>query len=111
MKKDPLPAEFVAYIARLILDHPHIHPRRTWRGLILRWGFWLDGVSDNSLPGYTTCPKPTLKTNLPAGWSYQKFYAIAREAIGTPAVHAARRTASLQTRQSSTYIDCGADHP
>ncbi len=95
MKKDPLPAEFVAYIKRLVLNHRTISPSRLWRGLILRWGFWLDGVETNKLPGYATCPKPTL-SGYPAGWSYQKFHAIAREAIGTTAVHAARsRAASL----------------
>ena len=111
MKKDPLPPEFVAYVKRLILHPSCRSPSHAWRHLVCRWGFWLDGVNTNAIPGYSTCPKPTLETNLPAGWSYQKFHAIAREAFGTDVIHKARRTASLQTRQSSTYVDCGADHP
>lgn len=106
MTKDPLPVEFVAYIQRLILD-PGTRgrsARHIWRGLILRWGFWLDGVSQNKLPGYATCPKPTERTGLPAGWSYQKFHAIARETIGTAAIHATRAAAA------SIHRDCGSGH-
>jgi hypothetical protein len=105
MKKDPLPAEFVVYVKRLMLHPSSRSPRYVWRWLILRWGFWLDGVTDNALPGYATCPKPTERTGYPAGWSYQKFHAIAREAIGTPAIHQARK------RAAATRIDCGSDHP
>ncbi len=95
MKKDPLPAEFVAWLKAYVLSSQFTTVRRLHRGLIIRWGFWLDGVETNKLPGYATCPKPTL-SGYPAGWSYQKFHAIAREAIGTTAVHAARsRAASL----------------
>jgi len=104
MKPDPLPAEFVVYIQRIVLDRPHVPVQRIWRGLILKWGFWLDGVSANSLPGYAACPKPVQRTGLPAGWSYQKFHAICREAIGTPAIHAAR------ARAAATRIDCGSGY-
>lgn len=107
MKKDPLPAEFVAYVRSLYLSDQRRDIRRIHRWLILRWGFWLDGVSDNALPGYATCPKPAFGSEFPAGWSYQKFHAIAREATGTDAIHRARRTASLQTR-SYPYRDCGS---
>lgn len=97
MKPDPLPAEFAAYIKRLILDPRTRNVQHIWRGVILRWGFWLDGVSDNRLPGYATCPKPVERTGLPAGWSYQKFHAICREAVGTRAIHAARARAAKPT--------------
>lgn len=93
MKKDPLPAEFVTYIRRLAAD-PRVRCRRDiWRFLVVRWGFWLDGVDANALPGYSACPKPTL-SGYPAGWSYQKFNAIAREAIGTETVRIARKRAA-----------------
>lgn len=93
MKKDPLPAEFVAWLRSYVLSNQFTTVRRMHRGLILRWGFWLDGVSSNKLPGYTECPKPT-PSGQPAGWSYQKFNAIARETIGTERIHTARKRAA-----------------
>lgn len=94
MKKDPLPAEFVAWLRSYILSAQFTNPRRLFRGLVLRWGFWLDGVNSNALPGYATCPKPTGRTGLPDGWSYQKFHAIARETIGSDRIHTARKAAA-----------------
>jgi hypothetical protein len=103
--KDPLPTEFVAWIRHLVLSSRNPDPRRLYRGLILRWGFWLDGISSNKLPGYATCPKPVERTGLPAGWSYQKIRDIARETIGTAAIQAARAAATMPRR------DCGSNHP
>jgi hypothetical protein len=100
--KDPLPTEFVAWIRYLVLTSKNPDPRRLYRGLILRWGFWLDGTTNNKLPGYATCPKPVERTGLPAGWSYQKFRDIARETIGTAAIQS--------TRAAATRIDCGSGH-
>lgn len=105
MQKDPLPAEFVTYIKRLALDPRTRNINHIWRGLILRWGFWLDGVNSNALPGYTTCPKPVERTGLPAGWTYRKFHDIAREAIGTPAIYQARKRAAVA---AGTRYDCGS---
>jgi hypothetical protein len=107
MKKDPLPAEFTAYVKRLILHPSCRSPSHAWRHLVCRWGFWLDGVNTNALPGYATCPKPTLETNLPAGWSYQKFHAIAREAFGTDAIHKARKAAATLRQDCGSGQDYG----
>lgn len=95
MKKDPMPAEFVAFIRSLAARPELRDPRRIFRGLVIRWCLWRDGESSNALPGYTTPPPEDKRTGFPAGWSQQKFTAIVRESIGTSAISAARRAATL----------------
>ncbi len=90
MRKDPLPTEFVAYIQRLASDPRVQDPRRIFRGLLIRWCLWRDGENSNALPGYSTPPPEDKRTGFPAGWSQQKFAAIAKEAIGTAAIAKAR---------------------
>jgi hypothetical protein len=63
-----LPAETQTYIATLFLRTGNI--RRTWRFLILRWGFWLDGTPENAIPGFSTCP-PDSGKGYPRGMSYR----------------------------------------
>ena len=93
MKKDPLPAAFVAFLKSYILSSHFTSVRRLHRGLILRWTLWMDGHSGNALPGYAA-PPAAGPNGLPIGWSYQKFHAIARETIGTPRIHATRQRAA-----------------
>ena len=93
MKPDPLPAAFVAWLRGYILSQHFTSVRRLHRGLILRWTLWQDGNPGNALPGYDS-PPPAGPNGIPLGWSYQKFHAIARETIGTPAIHAARHRAA-----------------
>lgn len=98
MKPDPLPAEFVAYIRELLLRDRTHNIRRIHRWLIIRRTLWSDGIPANAIPGYTTCPPADERTGYPAGWTYRKFSDIAREAIGTQRIHAARqRAASLSS--------------
>ena len=100
MKPDPLPAEFVAWLTGCIRSARFRNSRSLFRGLVLRWTLWGDGVTSNALPGYATCP-PAAGRGLPAGWSYQVINDIAREAIGTDRIHSARKhAASLSQSQS-----------
>ena len=94
MKKDPLPAPFVAWLRELILRDPHHNIRRIHRWCVLRWTMWTDGVPSNALPGYSEPPQADPRTGFPAGWSYQKFHAIARETIGTATISQALRRAA-----------------
>lgn len=97
MKRDPLPAEFAAFVKRLALDPTNRGPRHIWHFLILRWGFWTDGVEANSLPGYATCPKPAIGRHLPAGWSYRKIRNLCNEATAAAAVvHQGRKAIANQ---------------
>jgi hypothetical protein len=105
MHKDPLPAEFVAFIRTLSTAQDLRDPRRMFRGLVIRWCLWRDGVESNALPGYSAPPPQDESTGFPIGWSQQKIAAIVKETIGTAAIHQTRRAASLQ---SSTRIDCGS---
>jgi len=106
-RKDPLPPEFVAWLKGYILSAQFSSPRRLFRGLVLRWCLWQDGVTSNGLPGYAACPKPCLKSGLPAGWSQRTFSDLARETLGTERVYQARKAAAV----AATRRDCGADHP
>lgn len=104
--KPTLPPEFVAWVRAYVLSAQFTTVRRLHRGLILRWGFWLDGIPQNALPGYTTPPKPG-PNGLPLGWSFHAFNDIAREAIGTTRIHTARKRAASSPR----IHDCGSGHP
>lgn len=97
MKSNPLPTPFVDYLRSLILSGRFTNIRRLHRGLILRWALWRDGVGENAIPGYSACP-PAGRNDLPAGSSYRNFQDIAREAIGTPAIHATRKRAASLNR-------------
>ncbi len=94
MKKDPLPAPFVAWLRQLVLKDRSHNVRRIHRWIIIRWCLWTDGIQSNAIPGYDAPPPADERTGFPAGWSIQKFTAIARETIGTTAIHQARQAAA-----------------
>lgn len=93
MKQDPLPAPFVAWLRSYAASAQFTSFTRLHRGLVLRWCLWRDGIPANALPGYATCP-PATTSGFPAGWSAGNLRDICREAIGTQAIHTARRRAS-----------------
>lgn len=94
MKKDPMPVEFISYLRGYILSRHFRSVRATFRGFILRWHLWADGIQANALPGYATCPPADPRTGFPAGWTMRKFNDIAREAFGTDVIRTARRRAA-----------------
>ena len=94
MRKDPLPAEFAAYIRNLFLRDPRHNIRRIHRWIIIRWCLWADGIEANAMPGYATCPPEDPRTGFPAGWSVRNFSDLCREAIGTATIAAARGRAA-----------------
>lgn len=95
MGKDPLPADFVAFIQRLANGSKPLDPRRIFRACVLRWCLWRDGNRGNEIPGYAHCPDEDPRTGFPAGWSQRKFSDLCRETIGTAAIASARRAAAL----------------
>lgn len=94
MRKDPLPAEFVAFIQGYATSPQFTTPRRLFRGLVFRWCLWRDGHSGNALPGYTTCPPEDARTGFPHGWNQRRIDDLCRETIGTAAISTARRQAA-----------------
>jgi hypothetical protein len=92
--KSTLPPAFVAWLRALVLSSHFTTPRRLHRGLIFRWCLWLDGHHSNAIPGYLTPPPADPRTGLPAGWTLRLISDIARETIGTTAIHRARQAAA-----------------
>jgi hypothetical protein len=97
-KTNPLPAEFVSYLTAYISSPRFTSVRRMHRGFILRWVLWQDGHEGNAIPGYATCP-PAGRNDMPAGWTYENFRDIARDAVGVVAIAKCRsRAARLNAR-------------
>jgi hypothetical protein len=106
-KPAPLPPAFVAYVIALLHKDRSSNIRRVRRFVILKWGFWLDGIAENSIPGYATCPPADERVDHPAGWTVRAFCHIARKALGTDAVlRKGQRAVPADPRRH----DCGSGH-
>lgn len=66
------------YIIRLAFTERFISSKQLWRGLIIRWELWLDGIKGNEIPGFTACP-PDCGKGYPRGLSLKSVTKLIKE--------------------------------